>query len=111
MAEVVMVGGKPETISEARDFEYLIDKHLGYDAGRYFRELIEGLEEQTDETEAKVNTDLGAYEASLESNTRTFQDILEELETMNELLKKQRVDKSKLFKVIEQIEEQINNQI
>lgn len=111
MAEVLMVCGKPETIFEARDFEYLIDKHLGYDAGRYFRELIEGLEEQADETEAKVNTDLGAYEASLESNTLTFQDILEELEIMNDLLNKQRVDKSKLFKIIEQIRTQINNQI
>lgn len=75
MAEVLMIRGKPETIFEPRDFEYLVDKELGYDAARYFRELVEGLEKAADENEAKTNTDLGSYEASLESNTTAFQDI------------------------------------
>lgn len=75
MAEELLIKDKVETIFEARDFEYLLDKHLGYDASKYFRELVEELKEAADETEAKVNTDLGSYEASLESNTRAFQDI------------------------------------
>ena len=75
MAEVLMISGKPETIFEPRDFEYLVDKELGYDAARYFRDLVERLEKAADENEAKTNTDLGSYEASLESNTTAFQDI------------------------------------
>lgn len=75
MADVLLINGKAETIFEPKDFEYLIDKNLGYDAGKYFRELVEELKYAADETEVKVNTDLGSYEASLETNTRAFQDI------------------------------------
>ena len=32
MAEVLMIAGKPETIFKARDFEYLVEKHMGYEA-------------------------------------------------------------------------------
>ena len=31
MAEVLMIAGKPETIFKARDFEYLVEKHMGYE--------------------------------------------------------------------------------
>lgn len=38
MAEVLMIAGKPETIFKARDFEYLVEKYMGYEAAKYFRE-------------------------------------------------------------------------
>ena len=38
MADVLMIAGKPETIFKARDFEYLVEKHMGYEAAKYFRE-------------------------------------------------------------------------
>lgn len=46
MADVLLINGKAETIFEPRDFEYLIDKNLGYDAGKYFMELVEELKEK-----------------------------------------------------------------
>ena len=41
MADVLMIAGKPETIFKARDFEYLVEKHMGYEAAKYFREYAE----------------------------------------------------------------------
>lgn len=79
MAEVLLIKDKPETIFEPRDFEYLLDKYLGYEASRYFRNLVEELQAAADETEAKVNTDLDSYESSLDSNRAAFQDIQEEV--------------------------------
>ncbi len=79
MAEVLLIKDKPETIFEPRDFEYLLDKYLGYDASRYFRNLVEELQVAADMTEAKVNTDLDSYQSSLESNTVAFQEIQEEV--------------------------------
>ena len=38
MADVLMIAGKPETIFTARDFEYLVEKHMGHEAAKYFRE-------------------------------------------------------------------------
>ena len=112
MADVLSLkDGSIETLFEPKDFQYLVEKHMGWDAEKYFENLISKLQEQADYNTAKVDTDLESYEASIESNTRCFQDILEELKVINDLLNKQRVDKLKLFKVIEQIEKQINNQI
>ena len=41
MADVLMIAGKPETIFKAHDFEYLGEKHMGYEAAKYFREYAE----------------------------------------------------------------------
>ena len=34
---------KPETIFSPRDFEELIDKHMGFDSARFYRSQIEAL--------------------------------------------------------------------
>ena len=36
---------KPETIFSPRDFEELIDKHMGFDSARFYRSQIEQLSE------------------------------------------------------------------
>lgn len=46
MAEVLMIAGKPETIFNARDFEYLVEKYMGYEAAKYFREYAEKADEE-----------------------------------------------------------------
>lgn len=40
---------KIETLFDAKDFEYLIDKYMGYEAVQYFRELINEVEEERQE--------------------------------------------------------------
>lgn len=84
MAEVFLIKDKPETIFEPRDFEYLLDKYFGYDASRYFRNLVEELQAAADIIKAKVNTDLDCYESTLDSNRAAFQEIQE---TVFEILK------------------------
>lgn len=37
--------GKPETIFAPRDFEELIDKHMGMDSAKHYRSQIERLSE------------------------------------------------------------------
>lgn len=38
-----------ETLFDAKDFEYLIDKYMGYEAVQYFRELMNEVEEERQE--------------------------------------------------------------
>lgn len=112
MADVISLkDGSVETILEPKDFQYLVEKHMGWDAEKYFENLISKLQEQADYTQAKVDTDLESYEASLESNTRCMNDILDDLKAMETILNAKRMDKQKLFNLIEQIETKINNQI
>jgi hypothetical protein len=45
MPTVITVNGKTETLLSLRDFQDLIDKHMGIDSMRFFRELVDELEE------------------------------------------------------------------
>lgn len=40
---------KIETLFDAKDFEYLIDKYMGHEAVQYFRELMNEVEEERQE--------------------------------------------------------------
>lgn len=108
---VLMIRDKPETIFDARDFEYHIEQCMGYEAAAYFRELFEDAEAEVESAKRGENTDLASYEASLESNTRAFQDILETLTSIEEVLYEQRVSKTKIAELISAIRKTINNQI
>lgn len=111
MPHVLMIRDKPETIFDAKDFEYHIEQCMGYEAAAYFRELFEDAEAEVESAKRGENTDLASYEASLESNTRAFQDILETLTSIEEVLYKQRVSKTKIAEMISVIRKTINNQI
>lgn len=45
MPKVLMVKDKPETLFSTRDFEELIDKHMGFDSAKHYREQITELSE------------------------------------------------------------------
>ena len=37
---LAMSSGKPETILSPKDFEYLVDKHMGLDSANYYQNQI-----------------------------------------------------------------------
>lgn len=115
MADVISLkDGSTEVIFQPKDFHYLIEKHMGYDAADYFEKMekiVDELQEEADYTAAKVNTDLESYESSLESNTACFQEILEVMEQIKSILEAPRINKKKLFNLVEQVEKEIKNQI
>jgi hypothetical protein len=45
VATVITVNGKDETLLSPRDFQELIDKHMGFDAAKWFREFVDEHEE------------------------------------------------------------------
>ena len=104
MAEVLMIAGKPETIFTARDFEYLVEKHMGYEAAKYFREYAENADEEVRLAEAGENTDL-------ESNHRAFQDIQTEAAVIMGVLQGKRINREKITHAVREIGKIISNQI
>ena len=111
MAEVLMIAGKPETIFKARDFEYLVEKYMGYEAAKYFREYAEEADEEVRSAKAGENTDLASYEADLESNRRAFQDIQDELICISNILRWKRMNRELLSDHVKRIKTIISNQI
>lgn len=67
--------GSVHTLFEFRHFLELVEDCMGYDAAKWLRTHVEQAEKAADYTQAKVDTDLTAYESDLESNRRAFQDI------------------------------------
>ena len=111
MADVLMIAGKPETIFKARDFEYLVEKYMGYEAAKYFREYAEKADEKVRSAKAGENTDLASYEADLESNRRAFQDIQDELICISNILRWKRMNRELLSDHVKRIKTIISNQI
>lgn len=111
MADVLMIAGKPETIFKARDFEYLAEKYMGYEAAKYFREYAEKADEEVRSAKAGENTDLASYEADLESNRRAFQDIQDELICISNILRWKRMNRELLSDHVKRIKTIISNQI
>mgnify|MGYP006886752515 FL=1 len=111
MADVLMIAGKPETIFKARDFEYLVEKYMGYEAAKYFREYAEEADEEVRSAKAGENTDLASYEADLESNRRAFQDIQDELICISNILRWKRMNRELLSDHVKRIKTIISNQI
>ncbi len=99
--------GSMEVIFLRDDFQRLIYEKLGSDAEQKLIEIIK----EADYTQAKINTDLDAYEASLDSNTACFNDLLDSIEELKKLLQQQRIDRRKIYEVLDQMETQITNQI
>ena len=111
MADVLMIAGKPETIFKARDFEYLVEKYMGYEAAKYFREYAEKADEEVRSAKAGENTDLASYEADLESNRRAFQDLQDELICISNILRWKRMNRELLSDHVKRIKTIISNQI
>lgn len=104
MAEVLMIAGKPETIFKARDFEYLVEKYMGYEAAKYFREYAEKADEEVRSAKAGENTDL-------ESNHRAFQDIQTEAAVIMGVLQEKRINREKIAHAVREIGKILSNQI
>lgn len=52
MPQVIeLKNGKCETLLSERDFAYLIEQHMGYEAANYFRNFMEELETYREEDE------------------------------------------------------------
>lgn len=60
---------------------------------------------------AKVDTDLTAYESDLESNRRAFQDIQAEAAAITQVLQGKRADRQKIAHSVREIGKIISNQL
>lgn len=73
MAETMTLrNGKPVTIHRMRDFEELIDQHMGMDAARFFRELVEETADRFESIRAAASLPLRKYDRE------TIDDLAEE---------------------------------
>ena len=96
--------GTPEFHAE---FQRIMYEKCGTDVESIIAEICK----EADYTAKKLETDLTAYESDLDSNRDCFQEILQCIVQMKDLLSAQRLNKSTLLQLINHIETQINHEI
>jgi len=79
---------KIETLFDAKDFEYLIDKYMGYEAVQYFRELMNEVEEERQEVRS-IRSDIEGQTLDLISRIKLLneddrEEIAEEFKAIME---------------------------
>lgn len=84
---------------------------MGYDAAKWLRTHVEQAEEAADYTQAKVATDLVAYESNLESNREALEGIQLEAATILGVLQDKRINREKIACAAKKIARIISNQI
>lgn len=70
---ITLKDGKNETLFTVQDFEYLIDKYMGFDAVRYFREM--------GEEQAKRENEREQFVSDLKGAVRSLNNKIAELES------------------------------
>lgn len=111
MPNVLTVNGKNEILLSIRDFENLVYRNMGGEAGDYFREALNELQQQADYTAQKVQADLQCYENTICSYNDAFQELSDGLEEMAELLSRSRTNKEKLREIARNMRKTIRNQL
>lgn len=69
---IELIDKKVETLFSRQDFEYLLDKYMGYESVQYFRELIAEIEDSRD--------------GKIDELTMELENLREKLEKLKEVL-------------------------
>ena len=112
--ENISINGTIETIGSDRDIIDIIRTTCGDDFARFMEERLWRPIEISQELRERIfaESDYYAYEASLDSHTCTFNDILEECENQIEYINEaKRIDKNKLLESFEKIIELVQSEI
>jgi hypothetical protein len=67
MSEVITVNGKNETLLSPHDFQELIDRHMGFDAAKWFAEFVDEHEE--------LETELASVRDDYEDSERRIAEL------------------------------------
>lgn len=68
---IELLDKKVETLFNRQDFEYLLEQYMGYEAVRYFRDVIEEIED--------------SYNGQIDELTVQVEDLREKLENIREV--------------------------
>ena len=104
--ENISINGMVETIGNDRDIVDIIRNNCGNDFARFMEERLCKPLEISQELRERIfaESDYYAYEASLDSHTFTFNDILDECNKQIEYIKEaKRIDKYRLLESFENI--------
>lgn len=100
-----------ELILSADDFKRMIELYMGDEAAAYFGDIVASANEAVRSANDRTNSDLLSYEASLESNSAAFFDILDVLKNISDILGSKRINRNKIADYVGEISKIISNQI
>lgn len=103
--------GSTHTLFEFDDFLELVENYMGDNAEAWLSDHVAQAEQAADYTQARVATDLTAYEANLENNREAFEGIQLEAATILGVLQEKRISREKIAYAARKISKIISDQI
>lgn len=100
-----------ELILSPNDFKQMIDLYMGDEAAAYFGDIVASANEAVRAARDKTDSDSLSYEASLDSNSAAFFDILDVLKNISDVLASKRINRNKIAEYVGEISKIISNQI
>lgn len=108
---LITINGNNEIVFGPDEFKWLISKYMGDEAAEYFDGFVESAYKAISAAKDKTNSDLLSYEASLDSNSSAFFDILDVLKNISDILSSKRINRNKIADYVGEISKIISNQI
>lgn len=79
---IELLDKKVETLFNRQDFEYLLERYMGYEAVQYFRDMIEEIEDSYNEQIEEIED---SYNEQIDELTVQVEDLREKLENIREV--------------------------
>lgn len=108
---LITINGNNEIVFGPDEFKWLITKYMGDEAAAYFGDIVASANEAVRAARDKTDSDLLSYEASLDSNSAAFFDILDVLKNISDILSSKRINRNKIADYVGEISKIISNQI
>lgn len=99
--------GEKEYIWGREDYTRIIKERLGDDFGQTLAEEMTALERAAD----GVDTDLRSYELSLDSKNALLCELIEKIESVDDLMQQSRINRAKVRELLDEILEQIYKEV
>ena len=80
---IELIDKKVETLFSRQDFEYLLDKYMGYESVQYYRELIAEIEDSYSE---QIEDITDSRDGKIDELTMELENLREKLEKLKEVL-------------------------
>lgn len=108
---LITINGNNEIVFGPDEFKWLINKYMGDEAAAYFGDIVAYANEAVRAARVKTDSDLLSYEASLDSNSAAFFEILDVLKNISDVIASKRINRNKIADYVGEISKIISNQI
>ena len=109
---ITLPNGEIELVTENKHLVDIVERYIGFEFAKKIEEISETANAESQYAEKKFNSDMKAYEISLDAYNTTIHDMSDVLEKVEDyLLNSKRISREKLLEYMKFFRNEINNRL